>query len=48
MFVLSHGQAGVEWGFNINKQTLADNLQQFSLVSQRLIHDTLLVQEVKT
>ena len=47
MFALLHGQADVERRFNMNKQALVDNLQQFSLVSQKLIHDTLLAQEVK-
>ena len=47
MFALLHGQADVERRFNMNKQTLVDNLQQFSLVSQKLIYDTLLAQEVK-
>ena len=47
MFGFSHEQADAKQEFNINMQTLANNLQQLSLVSQKLIHDTLLAQEVK-
>ena len=39
VFTLSHGQADVDWGFSVNKELLVENLQQTSLISQRLICD---------
>ena len=39
VFILSHGQAAVERGFSVNKELLVENLQQTSLISQRLICD---------
>ena len=39
IFVLSHGQSAVERGFSINKELLVDNLQEKSLVSQRMVYD---------
>ena len=39
VFTLSHGQAAVERGFSVNKERLVENLQQTSLISQRLIFD---------
>ena len=39
MFTLSHGQAAVEKGFNVNKEILLENLQQKSLISQRMVYD---------
>ena len=38
IFVLSHGQSAVERGFSI-KELLVDNLQEKSLVSQRMVYD---------
>ena len=40
IFVLSHGQSSIERGFSVNKELLEDNLQEKSLVSQRLIYDS--------
>ena len=37
--MLSHGQSAVERGFSINKKLLVDNLQEKSLVSQRMVYD---------
>ena len=37
--MLSHGQSAVERGFSINKELLVDNLQEKSLVSQRMVYD---------
>ena len=37
VFTLSHGQAAVERGFSVNKELLVENLQQLSLVSQRIV-----------
>ena len=39
IFVLSHGQSVVEKEFSINKDLLVDNLQEKSLVSQRMEYD---------
>ena len=40
-FTLSHGQTAVERGFSVNKELLVENLQQLSLVSQRIVSDYL-------
>ena len=37
-FALSHGQTAFEIGFSVNKKILGDNLQQKSLISQRMVH----------
>ena len=37
--VLSHGQASIERGFNINKEVLVENLRDETMVSQRLVYD---------
>ncbi len=42
MCVLSHGNAAVERGFSINKECLVENLQQHSLVSQRIVYDAVI------
>ena len=39
IFVLSHGQSAVERGFSVNKELLLENLQEKSLVSQRVVYD---------
>lgn len=39
VFTLSHGQASVERGFSINKELLTDNLEEVSLISQRMVYD---------
>ena len=36
---LSHGQSAAERGFSINKEVLVENLQEKSLVSQRMLYD---------
>ena len=41
VFTLSHEQAAVERGFSVNKELLVENLQQLSLVSQRIVSDYL-------
>ena len=38
---LSHGQATVERGFSVNKEVLAPNLQETSLVPMRLVHSSM-------
>ena len=39
VFTLSHGQVAVEREFSVNKELLFENLQQTSVISQRLIYD---------
>ena len=39
VMILSHGQSSTERGFSINKELLGNNLQEKSLISQRLIYD---------
>ena len=39
LLVLSHGQATVERGFSVNKELEVENLQERSLVAQRLVCD---------
>ena len=43
IFIHSHGQAPVERGFNINKSTAVENLQEDSLVALRLVYDEIIV-----
>ena len=38
-FILSHGQASVARGFSINKELLTENLEEVSIVSQRIVYD---------
>ena len=38
---ITHGQAAVERGFNINKEILICNLQGKSLIAQRVVHDAI-------
>ena len=39
VFILSHGNAGDERGFSINKEYLVPNLIEESLVAQRIVYD---------
>lgn len=39
VFTLSHGQAQIERGFNINSDLLVENLSARSIVAQRLVYD---------
>ena len=41
ILTLSHGQATVERGFSVNKEVLAPNLQETSLVVMRLVHSSM-------
>ena len=41
VFVFSHGQSFVERGYLVNKLTIDCNIQEKSMVSQRLIYDRL-------
>ena len=39
VFTLSHGQVSVERGFSINKELLVENLEEESVVCQRMVYD---------
>ena len=41
----SHGQSFVERGFSVNKLTIDDNMQNKSIVSQRLIYDRMKLED---
>ena len=41
IFILNHGQAYTERGFSVNKQVSDDNMEDDSLIAQRLIYDTI-------
>ena len=41
VFVLNHGQAYCERGFSINKLTSSDNMDDDTLIAQRLIYDAI-------
>ena len=41
ILTLSRGQATVEKGFSVNKEVLAPNLQETSLVPMRLVHSSM-------
>ena len=39
IFILPHGQASVERGFSVNKELLIENLEEVSIVSERIVYD---------
>ena len=41
ILTLSHVQATIERGFSVNKEVLAPNLQETSLVAMRLVHSSM-------
>ena len=41
LFASSHGQSFTERGFSVNKEVLDDNMQEKSLISQRIVYDTI-------
>ena len=41
VFILNHGQAFTERGFSVNKKVSDDNMEDDSLVAQRLIYDAI-------
>ena len=41
IFTLSHRQSTIERDFSVNKEVLQDNLDEKSLISQRLVYDSL-------
>lgn len=46
ILTLSHGQASVERGFSVNKTILVENLGKECLVSQRMIHDHMKINDL--
>ena len=44
---MSHGQSNIEREFSVSKEVLQHNLQEKSLVSQRLIYETIYSSDVK-
>lgn len=38
---LSHGNASVESGFSVNEDLLVENLQESSLINQRIVYDAI-------
>ena len=47
VFVISHGQASVERGFNINAQHARTNIKEESLFARRIVVDYLQKEEVE-
>ena len=47
VFVLPHGQARVERGFNINDDISVVNLSKESLIAQRIIYDHMKINDLK-
>ena len=39
VFTLSHGQAEIERGFSVNKETIETNMLEMTIVAQRMICD---------
>jgi len=39
VLTLSHGQASVESGFSINKELLTENMEEETIVAQRIVFD---------
>ena len=42
ILVLFYGNAAVEHSFSFNKEFLVENIQEMSLIAQRIVHDTVL------
>ena len=42
VLLLSHGQASVERGFSVNKETMSENMAEHTLVAKRVVKDYLL------
>ena len=47
LLILSHGQAQVERGFSTNKLVLDVNMQNETLVTQRIVHDHMVSENMK-
>ena len=48
VFVLSHGQSHIERGFSVDKEVLQHNMQEKSLISQRLIYESIQSRDLKS
>ena len=44
---MSHAQSHIESGFSVNKEVLQHNMQEKSLISQRLIYDSIQSRDLK-
>ena len=42
IFSLCHGQSSVERGFNVNQQTMVENLEELDLTSSRIVYDEIM------
>ena len=47
LLTFSYGQASVEWGFSVNKEVVAPNLEEMNLAPIRLIQNSMLVNNMK-
>ena len=45
--VTSHGQATIERGFSVNKEVLEPNMEELSLIAQRIVYDQIIASNVK-
>jgi len=44
VLTLSHGNASVERGFSINKEFLVENMREETLIAERVIYDSIIIQ----
>ena len=42
VFSLCHGQSSVEYKFNVNKQTMVENVEELGLLSLRMVYDEIM------
>ena len=47
LLIRYHGQAQVERGFSVNSQLLVENLNNDSLIAQRIISDHMMQKQIK-
>jgi len=43
VLILSHGNAAVESGFSVNKELLVENMEEETIVTQRVVFDAIRV-----
>ena len=43
VLILSHGNAAVESGFSVNKELLVENMEEDTIVAQRIVFDAIRV-----
>lgn len=48
VLVLSHGQATIERGFNVNKELLVENQHESSVIAHRIVYDAIRECDLKT